>query len=221
MKFCYYNFWRINLLIAATFYSISLSKPVYVGWSVLSPPCFIKYQDCILILHKTAEPVQTSRLGVSTVSKPFTMKAPTSFSPASAVLLSKMWGLKVNATPDTVLCVIYSVLLFIEQQLKNKERRAAVCVGGKNICPFKGLSSLVCSVSTPWVSESWHTSQNKAEEEGEWRTSSKSSLPYQQIQCMFAEKSPDSRHVGFTQRAAFLSVRAEKKVALKNKIKPN
>lgn len=116
------------------------------------------------MLHKTAEPVQTSRLGVFTVSKSFTMKVSASFSSASAVFLPKMRGLKVSGASVTVVCIIYSIQLFIEQQLKYKERTSSSL----------GTSVLTKASPSSWYAQylflgcqSWYTSQNKAEEEGE------------------------------------------------------
>lgn len=84
-----------------------------------SSPSRLMCQDYTLLLHKTAEPVQTSRLvlmwakmGVFTASPspdPFTMTVSTNFPPefaafSASLSLSKIRGLEVSCTSVTFFC---------------------------------------------------------------------------------------------------------------------
>lgn len=141
------------------------------GWTGLSPSRLICH-DYKLLLHKTAKLVQTSRpvfmwtkTGVFTVSlspNPFTTSASANFSPASvasfqSVFHSQWWGAQRSAAHQLHFSVTYTGQLFIEQEQIYNGRRVVGKLGRRqakprNICPFKGISSLVCSESTPGVS---------------------------------------------------------------------
>lgn len=80
-----------------------------------------------------------------------------------------------------------------------------VWVGGRlrlrNICPFKGISSLVCSESTPgvsalhWQSERWHASQNRAEEGGAESLVQAQSPISQSSTCSQSHLTPDNSYM--------------------------
>lgn len=120
-------------------------------------------------------------MGVFTVSprpNPFTMTVSTNFSPefSKSLSLSKIRGLDWRSAASVTFfsmlhrLVIYRVRTNIQwKEGSGLDRRQ---VKPRNICPFKGISFLVCSESTPgvlafhWQSERWHASQNRAEEGG-------------------------------------------------------
>ena len=129
-----------------------------------SSPSRLICQDYTLLLHKTAEPVQTSRLvlmwtkmGVFTASprpNPFTMTVSTDFAAELPRFHSQRLEAGRSAAHQLHFCASYRPVIYRARtniQWKEGSGLGWRQVKPGNICPFKGISSLVCSESTPGV----------------------------------------------------------------------
>lgn len=134
-----------------------------------------------------------------------------SFLQPQCLLLPKMRALEVSTASVTFLSnlhhlVIYRAKANIQSRQSGGLGRRQVKPG--NICPFKGISSLVCSEFTPGV---FNGSQRAGMlvktklKRGESITLSKPSLPCPEVQYMLAAKSPDSKKywVSFIEETTF------------------